>query len=336
MSTRSATESWRLMRDRGHGADGIEVPSVLSGIDADDGPVRFALGSRGEGRLLLPVSASERVPAIPETPTLRILDEIYSFEGKSWRFLDLTCLAPELDGVFGEVADEIVTRLSEGHSALKACTTTLGEFRMLLVPRQSKVGKKDIVGLLGEMLLLDELLELDTDACHLWRGPISERHDFRGGSLSAEVKTSGRAGNEMLEVTSIDQLLEPEGGELCLVRYTLEEVAGGELSIASLFDRIVRKASDPLQLRDLLARMECPDPRSPDWNSIHFALEERRSYRIDEFFPRLVPGSLVAGGLPTGVGQVCYVIDLAAARGALLSFEEHRSFLEGMVACLPA
>lgn len=334
MSTRSAVDSWRLLRERGHTADSIEIPSVVSGVIADSGPVRFALGSRGEGRLLLPLSVSERVPAIPETPTLRIVDETYAFGDDSWRFLDLTCLASELDGVFGEVADEIVGRILAGHAALKACVTTLGEFRMLLVPRQSKVGHQEIVGLVGELLLLDELLEMDPDACGLWRGPLGERHDFRAGKLAMEVKTSGRVGNEVMQVTSIDQLLEPIGGELCLARFTLEEAAGGQLSIGSLFSRVSGKVSDPLQLRDLLARIDCPDPQSPEWNSLSFDLEEMRTYRVADKFPRLVPHSLVAGGLPAGVDCLEYNVDLAAARKALLSADERRQYLERMVSCI--
>lgn len=334
MSTRPAADSWRLLRARGHTSDEVEVPSLLSGVVADAGPVRFALGSRGEGRLLLPITAAERVPAIPDTPTLRIIDEIYSFGSESCRFLDLTCLAPELVGVFGEVADEVVNRIAAGHSALNACVATLSEFRMLLVPSQSKVGKQAIVGLVGELLLLEELLEMDANACDLWRGPLAERHDFRGGKLAAEVKTSGRAGSELMHVTSIEQLLEPAGGELCLVRYTLEEVVGGQFSAASLFARIATKVAEPLKLRDLLARLECQDPRSDDWNSCSFELEERRTYQINGQFPRVVPSSLAEGGLPVGISSLEYEVDLAAARQALLSAEAHREYLERMVSCL--
>lgn len=329
-----AADSWRFLRQGGHTAGAVEIPSSVSGVSADAGPVRFALGSRGEGRLLLPISGSERVPRIPETPTLKISDEIYSFGSDSWRFLDLTCLAPELDGVFGEVADEIVKRIASGDGALKACVATLGEFRMLLVPKQSKVGKQEIIGLVGELLLLSELLELDPDACSLWRGPLGERHDFRAGKLSIEVKTSSRAANEVMHVTSIDQLLEPSGGELCLVRYTLEESSSGDISVGSIFSVLSGKVSDPMQLRNLLARLDCPDPRSDDWNSSSFNLEEIRSYSITDEFPRLVPKSLVTGGLPAGVGCVEYEVDLAAARHAMMSSEDRQEYQRRMILCL--
>lgn len=335
MSTRKAAESWLKLRQMGFKAGNNEVPSLLAGVGADAGPVRFALGQHGEGRLLLPLSASERVPRIPETPTLRIVDDIYHFGPEKWRFLDLTCLVLELDGVFGEVADEIVRRISDGHGALEASVKTLGEFRLLLVPRTTKVADREIVGLVGELLLLEELLALDMRACDLWRGPFGERHDFRAGTLAVEVKTSSRAGNEIMHISSIDQLLEPADGELCVSRYTLEQSTGGTLSVGSLFARISGKTGDPLQLRDLLARMGCQDPNSPDWNSQTFDVEETRTYLVSERFPRLVPSSLSTGSLPAGVDCVTYDVELGAARDCLLSSDGRTAFLERMIACLP-
>ena len=336
MSDRPAAECWRLLRQGGHDANGEEVPSLLSGIDADVGPVRFALGRNGEGRLLVPISTSERVPAIAETPTLRIVDEHYSFGRTSWRFLDLTCLVPELDRVFGEVADEIVARISAGHGAMRACTSTLGEFRMLLVPKGASVPAERLVGLIGELLLLDELLDIESSAIELWRGPLGDRHDFRGGALAAEVKTTSRTSNQTLHVTSIDQLLEPRLGELRLVRYTLEEAAGAELSLGALFSRVSAKSGNPLRIRDLLARMDCPDPLAEEWNVSSFQLESSQSYRVDESFPRLIATSLSAGALPAGVSKVRYDVDLAAAEHARLTPAEHRDFLGRMIACLRA
>ena len=307
---------------------------MLSGVDADAGPVRFALGRNGDGRLLVPIGPSERVPAIAVTPTLRIIDENYSFGRTTWRCLDLTCHVPELDRVFGEVADEIVSRISAGDGAIRACASTLGEFRMLLVPKNSSVQTERLVGLIGELLLLDELLNIEPSATDLWRGPLGDRHDFRVGALAAEVKTTSRVANRVLHVTSIDQLLEPADGELRIVRYTLEEAAGGSLSLGSLFTRVAAKSENPWRVRDLLARMGCPDPLAEDWNAVRFQLEGIQSYRIDAAFPRVVPVSLCTGGLPPGVSKLLYDVDLAAAEHARLSPAEHREFLERMVACL--
>jgi hypothetical protein len=334
LSTRSAADSWSLLRSRGQTSDNLEVLTLQAGVMADAGPVRFALGPKAEGRLLLPISSSERIPAIPETPTLQIKEYTYSSSNGSSRFLDLTCLAGELDGVFAEVSDEIVRRIADGKTALQACISALSEFRQLLVPKTSAVEKADIIGLVGELLLLDELLDIGPDACQIWRGPIPERHDFRAGKLAAEVKTSGRSASNIMHVTSIDQLLEPEGGELCLVRFTLEEAKGGSLTVKSLASRISAKVSDPILFRDLLTRVQCPDPASDDWNTHAFELEETLAYRVCDSFPRIIPPSLVAGGLPAGTGGLNYEVDLAAAQRCLLSADDRAEYLARMVSCI--
>lgn len=334
MSTRSATDSWNLLRSRGQTSDNLEVRTLQAGVMADAGPVRFALGPKAEGRLLLPISNSERIPAIPETPTLQIKEYKYTSSGGASRFLDLTCLARELDGVFGEVSDEIVRRIADGKSAIQACISALNEFRQLLVPRNSSVARSDIIGLVGELLLLDELLDMGADACQLWRGPIPERHDFRAGKLAAEVKTSGRSASNIMHVTSLDQLLEPAGGELCLVRFTVEEAKGGSLTVKSLASRISGKTSDPILFRDLLARVECTDPASDEWNTHAFELEETSAYRVCDAFPRIIPPSLVTGGLPAGTGGLNYEVDLAAAQSWQLSADDRAEYLARMLSCI--
>jgi hypothetical protein len=334
LSIKAADEAWHQLRQGGHLSSGSEIPSLPAGVIADAGPVRYALGPAGEGRLLLPLSASERIPRIPETPTLRLKDAVYVLEGGSWRFLDLTCLVRELDGVFAEVCGEVVARISSGHAALEACVSTLSEFRQLLLPRSQEVETEAICGLVGELLLLNEFLLMTPDAAGLWRGPLGERHDFRAGTLAIEVKTAGRAGSESMRISSIDQLVEPAGGSLWVVRFTIERTKGGRLTVAALFDQAIARASNAAELGQLLHRMGCPDQHSPEWNCIAFEEQESRTYSIGDGFPRIVPGSFGAGAIPAGISDVKYTVDLTTAREFLLSAEEARSCRERMVECL--
>jgi hypothetical protein len=288
----------------------------------------------GEARLLLPVSASERTPRIPETPTLQVRDAIYTLEGVSGRFIDLTCLVRDLECVFAEVATEIISRIGDGHSAINACVSTLSEFRLLLVPRSSLVAPTVVTGLVGELLLLNDLLDKSADACSLWRGPLGERHDFRGGKLAIEVKTTSRAGNQVVPISAIDQLLEPMHGELCLVHYTLEPAAGAQFNVASLFRRAIERVVEPLILRDLLDRLGCSDPLSDAWNANSYELQDSRSYRVAEGFPRIVPGSFIGGGMQSGVAELTYSTDLAGADQWRLTEQESFEFKKKMIACL--
>lgn len=330
----AAADAWRQLRQGGLTATGDEVPSLMTGVEADAGVIRFALGPSGEGRLLLPITQGERVPAIAGTPALKILDATWVVGSRSCRFLDLTCVVRDLDGVFAEVVGEIVRRVGEGHAAVTAAIAVIDEFRLLLMPQGEHVDVEVITGLIGELLLLDRLLNHSADALHLWRGPLGDRHDFRAGPLAIEVKTTGRAGNEIMHVGSIDQLLEPLDGELCLARYTLEQAQGGAVSVAALSARVAAKVGDPMKFRSQLAAINCVDPTSADWNAVQFELQEERFYRVDAAFPRIIPLSFADAALPAGTQALEYDVDLVAARASLLSVVDTNDYLARMIACL--
>lgn len=329
MTRKSPEEAWRLLRKGGREATASDIPSRKADVSADAGPVRFALSPLGEGRLLLPLGSSERTPSIPQTPALEILDRIYTLDGVRCRYLDLTCRVRDLEGVFADVATEILRRIEAGESALRACTGTLSEFRLLLQPGASEVSDEQITGLIGELLLLTELLSLSADAAELWRGPLGERHDFRGGLLAIEVKTTLRAGNETMRISSLDQLLEPAGGELCVTRYTLERAAGAAVTVSGLFRRAVERGADVTELRMLMARMGCADPEAEVWNGVACELQESRTWRVDATFPRLIPATT-----PAGINEVTYAVELSAAAGSLLDEQQALEFRSRMVKCL--
>ncbi len=329
MTRKSPEEAWRLLRNGGHEATASDIPSRKANVSADAGPVRFALSSQGEGRLLLPLGSSERTPGIPQTPALEVLDRYYTLDAVRCRYLDLTCRVRDLEGVFADVATEILRRIEAGESALRACTGTLSEFRLLLQPGASDVSDEQITGLIGELLLLTEILSLSANAVELWRGPLGERHDFRGGALAIEVKTTLRAGNETMRISSLDQLLEPAGGELCVTRYTLERAAGAALTVRVLFRRAIELGAEPTKLKSLLAAMGCADPEGDTWNGVACELQESRAWRVDAAFPRLIPA-----GTPSGISEVTYAIELSAAAACLLDDRQALEFRSRMVKCL--
>lgn len=329
VTRKSPEDAWGLLRKGGHEATASEIPSRKAEINADAGPVRFALSPQGEGRLLLPLGPSERTPGIPQTPALEILDRYYTLDGVRCRYLDLTCRFRDLEGVFADVATEILRRIEAGESALRACTGTLSEFRLLLQQGASDVSDEQITGLIGELLLLTDLMALSADAMDLWRGPLGERHDFRSGTLAIEVKTTLRTGNETMRISSLDQLLEPAGGELCVTRYTLERAAGAALTVSVLFRRAIELGADPTKLKMLLAAMGCTDPESDVWNGVVCELQESRTWRVDATFPRLIPEDT-----PAGIREVTYAVELAAAAACLLDDQQALEFRSRMVKCL--
>lgn len=334
MLAEDSANQWEMLRRGGQVSTALEIPSVDTGIDTGSGSVRLALGSGGELRLLLPVRQSERIAETPSTQALGIGVATYTLGSTRVRFLDITCLNGALDGVFADVTGEIMSRIVGGASPLDACRTTIEDFRSLLISPADDVTAQEMRGLVGELLMLRVLLASDSDAWKLWRGPLRERHDFRGGSSAVEVKTTGRSASRKITVSAVDQLLPPTGGALQLSVFQLEETVDGALSVAGVAADVIQAASDRQEILRLLAAAGCTDPSSRAWNGCRFRLEGEAHYRVDEDFPRVIPSSFQGGKTPAGIESLSYVVDLGQADACLLDDDAVALRMQELVACL--
>ncbi len=336
MSTESKTsaagQAWAILRGGGKESTGVEVPTVLSGVMAPAGPIRLALGERGEPRLLLPLDSGETTQDFAEAPSLRIVVSSYVTDGKATRFVDLTCLVPDLESVFSEVTAQILARIEAGQACVAAAQTTILDFRRLLL-RSSSVAPSKIVGLIGELFVLSRLLDRSPNAWRTWRGPIGDRHDFRSGDHSLEVKTSSRA-SQSITVSSIDQFSAPTGGSLHLLHLVLEQTPGGLLTVSALGQAVLDKANGPDRVIDCLAAIGCTDVNSASWNSVAFRLEAEQLYEIENGFPRLIPSMILGGSLPVGVTELTYRIDLVAASSFRRNPNELNNLENRLIECL--
>jgi hypothetical protein len=310
-----AGSSWTLLRAGGNEPGGIGIPTKTSSVKSGDGAVRFALGQKGEARLLLPLGPSDKGGALAGAPALDVRVSDYVEAGRPKRFLDLTCLVSDLETVFSEVADQILVRVEGGARCLDAARSTIEEFRALLTHRvASEIPLTRIAGLVGELLVLKRLLDRSPEAWTSWRGPAMDRHDFARGQNALEVKVCLNKGRSDITINGLEQLSEPAGGRLFLQHFELEVAASAMLSIADLGRAVLEAASRPDEVLALLAALGCSDVHEPDWNTASFRLENEALYTVSEGFPRLVGTSFPGGAAPQGVSRVTYVVELAEAR----------------------
>ncbi|MDE0102151.1 MAG: PD-(D/E)XK motif protein [Bryobacterales bacterium] len=305
---------WSRLRAGGREATSLKVPTLHAGVTCPAGPVRFAIGENGEARLLLPLRKGETLRGFADAPSLRIRISTYVTKGRGARFLDITCTARDLEAVFAEVVDEVVSRVSAGERCPAAARSTIEEFRTLLLRTSgSGVPASAVVGLVAELLVLNRLLDRSQGAWRAWRGPKGERHDFRSAGVALEVKATTRAGNSVITVSSMEQMEPPAGGTLHILHITAEQAPGGLLSIAALGRAALAKADQPDAVRQLISAAGCESLDSEQWNRAALHLESEQLYAVRAGFPRLSPSMLKEGSLPAGVGRLKYEIDLSAA-----------------------
>ena len=165
----------------------------------------------------------------------------------------------------------------------------------------------------AELLILNRLLDHSVSAWRAWSGPAGDRHDFRSGDHSLEVKATHRLSASAITINGLDQLDAPVGGTLHLLRIVLEPVSGGALSISDLGRSALSKADKPDRVRGLLTAVGCRDVDSESWNRTSFRIAAETLYEIRPGFPRLISSMLAQGTAPHGVHEVSYRIDLSVA-----------------------
>lgn len=321
--TERAIERWMRLRGSGAGDGSIEVPSISSGVETGFGPIRFAVGPRGEPRLMVPCGPGTAPRSQTSCGNLTLAMSRYDVAGRKMLFIDVMCIERALDPVFAELADEIVHRVASGGGPLDAVEGTIADFRDLLRDgKQQDVPDHQILGLIGELVILRSLVRIAPHAIEAWTGPYEHRHDFRRREHAMEIKTSSRADATSVSISSCEQLAEPAGGSLILVHVIVERADAGELSVSDLSTDIL-ECGAPLQtLEKALGAAGCPDRHALAWNRIRYHQEMIDGYQVEPGFPRITSAQFPDGLLPQGVESVAYSIDLRAAAAFQLSESE--------------
>jgi len=328
----SSSSAWEALEQGTFSEKDIGVPTIRA-IQTKEGFVRYLRDSKNNLKVLLPIAMDERQIRLPESGSIKISDSIYIVSGNKVRHLCVVCLYKELNGVFAELCDELIKRVSEGQSIIESLNGTVNDFRVLLASADNAVSENEIIGLAGELIVLHKLIKRNKDAIKVWRGPEGDRHDFRLAGLSLEVKTTTRLSHHQIHISSDDQLEPPSGGSLFLAHIVIEKAADGKVSIAELFDRICNHSANISQFRELINRLGCSDPYSAVWNRIKFNFEKIDFYTISENFPSIRPSAFLHGTIPPGIHAIQYVIDLEHAKDCKLSSVEGEQLMDKLSGC---
>jgi hypothetical protein len=239
-----------------------------------------------------------------------------------------------LDSVFSEVVIELLDRIRQGKNSSEAISGTLSDFKALLSPPISEIPLEVVIGLLGELALLERLLSVDPLAWKAWRGPLSERYDFRAGDLAIEVKSSKQISSSLVSIASIDQLEAPKNGQLFISYIIFEEVANGAISVSKLVNRILELSSNAQDIYEKLNRIGYNNSNIAEWDRYKFYIHQACFYAVDEKFPKITRKEFTQGDVPTGTGSIKYEIDLRLASNSKLELNEEILILRKLISCL--
>lgn len=206
---------------------------------------------------------------------------------------------PDRSDLFVTVCSDAVQAAAiEGEAdSLAGFLARLDAWRRFLKERRTGLSRHEVVGLLGELMVLRRLIFGDPLLQGTWAAPADGLHDFERQGHALEVKTSLGVATS-IRISTLDQLDDVGLRQLDLVHLRLIETPDGQ-SLGALADEIEQALPGDAAKRAfsnaLLRRGLMPD----DTGARAAPLVEQRSlsaFRVGPTFPRLtraaVPGAI--------------------------------------------
>jgi hypothetical protein len=312
-----------------------EMPSVETQTRVSSGMIRLAISDGEYCALLLPISPPDSMESDRISQFISVRHVTLGLDGKPIRFLEVRCEDDRLNEVFARVVSDILRRIEAGASGVKAIDEALAEFRRLLQKQMTKTpDDMVVVGLVGELLTLIEILELNSKGVAAWHGPDSDRHDFRAGTVTIEVKTSLGADGNKIHINGMKQLDSEGAGSLVIRHIRIEPDPDGGLTVPALVAKARALLTDWTDFDKKLEALGYTDEQSDGWENKCYRLVGSCGYEVQDGFPKLVPTLLNVTWPIAGLSNVSYVVDLGVAAEHMFDQTVWLSKLEEFCSCL--
>ena len=210
--------------------------------------------------------------------------------------------------LFVTICADVVAAASQPdqNTALAQFLARLDAWRQFLRDRRDGLSRIETVGLIGELLVLERLIDVEASCLSSWQAPLDGLHDFQRNGHALEVKTGLGPASE-ITISKIDQLDIVSVRRLNLLHVKLIESPAGR----SLHDIIVnlntalpddahRRSFENLLLRRGLLPGDDTARSKP-----RVQLRAIDAYSVEDGFPRLV-----RSGLPIAIIEATYRLDI--------------------------
>lgn len=312
----------------------LELPKSPDGISGRRAmamprgqPVYLAVDGRGRRHLLILIPDDTAPLSKRETRGLEVTTARYQVESNPEAlYVDLVCVDQTQNPTFGAVAQDMLRILARPHGLTRdTIISALARWSAFWSTGTDGMSREKALGLFGELWFMQGWLSpVNAGIVGRWQATQDARHDYQWPAVSVEVKTTESRPHEEPRhlVSSLDQMDDPEQGQLLLFSLQVCEDALAANSLHSLVEGLAAELRGDLQAlanldRKLTIRGYSPADRTNP--AKRFRILAERLYRVGEGFPRITRRTFQPSGLPSGVVNVGYTIDLAACRQWLVA-----------------
>lgn len=281
---------------------------LLAGVDA-----------RGHRHLLIGLTDDEEEHSDSRGRGLAVRTQLLSVVNQqSARYLDIECMDSGGFAAFDALAVDLASRLAGGDSSpAEAVQRTVSKWRhfwglnpIVLLTREEQLG------LFAELWFLEFWLKPvvgAAEAVSRWRGPLGGRHDFAWQKASAEVKATTSSRGRLFRVNGLEQLAEPESGDLYFFGLRVQEDASASNNLPGVIARVRESLNEDAEanavFETLLKQAGYIASHELEYGRMTLAVQEEALFKVTSDFPRLVSEDLASQTCPA-IEEVNYLINL--------------------------
>lgn len=277
-------------------------------LSIDDLPVECRLGVSVEGAAWITITCNPRSVSVDDD----VAAVTFKIIGTGYR-IRIAQSAPE--ATRNHLLEEMVELLGGGHPPGDVGRVAIRNWRELLArPHGTRLSDKALVGLHGELEVLETILEAGGKLDY-WTGWNKDHCDFRLPGLVIEVKSTTSPNYRRVRIHGLAQLDDPEdGSNLVLVLKRLESSPEGR-SVPELVDRAVSLGAVRSQLLEKLLEVGYHEHHRASYEDKRFVSEEAALRNIDDKHPRLI-ASMLTGVDMSSVDKIDYELNLNGSADA--------------------
>ena len=296
---------------------------------------RVLLGTDGAGfrRILFPLGPGGPCDSDTRSVGVGIIRSELIDGGSRRSYVEVECRRPGLNDLFSSITAEILNLVDDDISRPDVTAgSVLSRWRSLLRAEATRgLDRARAVGLLGELIVLEEIAGSGHVDVAAWTGPNMLRHDFTLPEGSLEVKSTTAQAGWDIEIHGQYQLEAPPSGDLYLVGVRFEISPEGDRFLADQIRRLVCAGIDESDLWESLNLIDVYETPYEDLENFKFFLRDITTFLVEDDFPRISADMFKTEGFPERINGLRYSVNLNGMPS--VDFREALSSVGGKKGC---